>query len=577
MRRGISRAGLVALSSAALWMAFASNPTLAPGAAGAGGAGTVVVRATDVLPDLDTKRIDAAFAAVDRPDSPGCALGVVAAGRIAYARGYGFASLEQQVPITPHTVFDLGSTSKQVTSASVALLVLDGKLSLEDDVRKYLPELPDYGKTITVRRLLDHTSGLRDYTDVLSYDGHHEEDWTTAAEGLEAMTRQKELNFPPGTEFRYTNSGHFLASILVQRVSGKSLRAFAAERLFGPLGMTATTYFDDHTLVVPRRATGYAPREGGGFETSMSDWEQVGDGGVQSSIEDLVKWADELETGKVGGKALLDMMHTSGRLNDGTPTGYGLGLFMRTHRGLNLVTHGGAWAGFRANLLRVPERHVAAIVLCNVASANTEKLGLAAIDAALDALPAADRPPAGSAAAKGTPAGARPEAASLERLAGTYYNEHLGQVVTLALKEGSLRLDDSELTADGGARFHLKDRTLGLEFAAGGRTVTIDDPEDDAKPRVYVRTEAGGPESPLAGAYVSEALKEPCSVLPPKDKGPYLLRCGGGEEGPLRPLAPGLYDLGWGVARLTHDAGGKAATLTLTTRGIVGLTLRKKP
>lgn len=513
-----------------------------------------------VLPGLDTKRIDAAFASLDKPDSPGCAAGVVVGGRIAYARGYGLASLEQQVPISPRTVFDLGSTSKQITSAAVALLVLDGKLKLEDDVRKYIPELPDYGKPIPVRRLLDHTSGLRDYTDVLSLDGHHEEDLTTTAQGLEAMTRQKVLNFPTGEEFRYTNTGHFLASILVQRVSGKSLRAFALERIFAPLGMTATTYLDDHALVVPMRATGYAPRDGGGFETSMSDWEQVGDGGVQSSIEDLAKWADNLETGKVGGKALIDMMHTSGRLNDGTPTGYGLGLFMRQHRGLTLVTHGGAWAGFHANLLRVPERRVAAIVLCNVSSANTERLGLAAIDAALDALPAAERP----APAAAIPAATHPPAVGLDRLAGTYYNEHLGQVITIASKDGALLLDDRELLPDGGTKFHVKDRTAQLEFAPEGRTVTLDDPEDTAKPRVYTRAAAGSSRPP-GGTYRSEAIKAPCVV------DGNLLRCGGDEDGPLQALAPGLYDAGWGVVRFTTD------TLTLTTRGLVGLTLRKKP
>jgi CubicO group peptidase (beta-lactamase class C family) len=528
------------LVAAALWFAFA-----APGD-------------PPILPALDTRRIDAAFAEVDRPDSPGCAAGVVVAGRIAYARGYGLASLEQQVPITPRTVFDLGSTSKQITSAAVALLVLDGKLSLEDDVRKYIPELPDYGKPITVRRLLDHTSGLRDYTDVLSLDGHHEEDLTTTPEGLEAMTRQKVLNFPTGEEFRYTNSGHFLASILVQRVSGKTLRAFAAERIFAPLGMTGTTYLDDHALVVPGRATGYAPRDGdgGGFETSMSDWEQVGDGGVQSSIEDLARWADNLETGKVGGRPLIDMMHTSGRLNDGTPTGYGLGLFMRTHRGLRLVTHGGAWAGFRANLLRVPERRIAAIVLCNVANANTERLGLAAIDAALDALPMAERPPAENAAAD------KPSPAPVHVDAALFYNEHLGQ---------SLRLDDI-----------VRDRTVRVEFAPGGRTVTIDDPEDSAKPRVYTRAEATKAEVPLkalAGTYTSDAIKAPCEVVTTreKDQDGLALHCGGGQEGPLRPLAPGLYDVGWGVARFATEPGGKSATLTLTMRGLVDLKLRKKP
>jgi CubicO group peptidase (beta-lactamase class C family) len=610
IRRGGGQVGLVAAASAALWLAMAadgsppatahvpSGSRASSGESAGTGPGPIVERDAAVLPNLDTKGIDAAFAVFDRPESPGCAAGVMAGGRIAYARGYGLASLEQQVPITPRTVFDLGSTSKQITSASVALLVLDGKLTLDDDVRKYVPELPAYGPTITVRRLLDHTSGLRDYTDVLSFDGHHEEDLTTTAEGLEAMTRQKELNFHPGREFRYTNTGHFLASILVQRISGKTLRAFAQERIFDPLGMNATTYFDDHTLVVPRRATGYAPREGGGFETSMSDWEQVGDGGVQSSIEDLAKWADNLETAKVGGQALIDMMHTAGRLNDGTPTGYGLGLFLRTHRGLKLVTHGGAWAGYRANLMRIPEHRVAAVVLCNIASANTERLGLAAIDAALDALPAAERPPAEHAIQrpgapvpplldpsdaprrrkrKPAPASTEaPDASTLESLAGTFYDLHQGQTVQVVYKDGVLRLDDLELVPDGGMLFHVKDGAVQLQYASpGGRVLTIEDPDDDAPSRAYSRAmlPIADPGAPAyVGTYASEEIKAPCEVNLGKDG--LALRCGGGEEGALRPLARGLYDVGWGIARFGMQPQGKPQdTLTLTTRGMVELTL----
>src|SRR6185436_5206030 len=241
----------VSRRAAALLMAM-----VAAGAAPAGTGGADHGRID--LGKLDASRIDAAFAQYDKPGSPGCAVGVVESGTIVFARGYGEASLEHEVPITPRTLFDLGSTSKQITSAAVALLALDGKLSLDDDMRKYLPEIrPMRGaRAISVRRLLDHTSGLRDYTDLLSMQGYGESDLTTTAQGLAILSGQRGRNFPAGTEFRYTNSGHFLASILVQRVSGKSLRDFARERIFAPLGMTDTTYFDDHTLVVPRRAAG---------------------------------------------------------------------------------------------------------------------------------------------------------------------------------------------------------------------------------------------------------------------------------------------------------------------------------
>jgi len=519
---------------------------------------------------LDTARIDTAFAEYARPGSPGCAVGVVEAGSIVFARGYGLASLEHEVPITPRTMFDLGSTSKQITSAAVALLALDGRLSLDDDIRKYLPEIPAMQRSpaITVRRLLDHTSGLRDYTDLLSMEGHGDADLTTTPQGLAILARQHGRNFPAGDEFRYTNSGHFLASILVQRVSGKSLRAFARERIFGPLGMADSTYFDDHTLVVPRRATGYAPRAGGGFEVAMSDWEQVGDGGVQSSIEEMAHWAANLDTGAapLGGRALVDLLHTPGKLADGTPIPYGLGLFLGTHRGLRLVEHGGAWAGWRANLVRVPERRIAVITLCNISTAATRTLSLAALDAALDALPVSERP-AGAAPAVTAAAGARPEVS----FAGRYVSEHLGDVEAVEATPEGLSLEGEMLRPLGPGKYGADAGRTTVTFSPEG-TMTVDDPRENPRAAVFKRlpsapAAAARPDRDLAGGYRSDDLDSGCLVSFGKER--LEFSCGAGEKTEMTPLGGDLYNLGWGLVRVKRDARGSVESLLLTTRGLV--------
>ena len=540
-----------------LTIAIAAAIVLAPGPA--------------LASDLDTARIDAAFADYARPGSPGCAIGVVESGSIVFARGYGLASIENDVPITPRTLFDLGSTSKQITSAAVALLVLDGRLFLDDDIRKYLPEIPavKHSPPIAVRRLLDHTSGLRDYTDLLSMEGYGESDLTTSAQGLEVLARQRGRNFPAGEEFRYTNSGHFLASILVQRISGKSLREFARERIFAPLGMKESTYFDDHALIVPRRATGYSPRDGGGFEVAMSDWEQVGDGGVQSSIEEMALWADNLDTGAVLGKPLTELLHTPGKLADGTPIPYGLGLFFGTHRGLRLVEHGGAWAGYRANLLRVPERRLAVITLCNVSSAATRRLALAALDVALDALPASERPApavASSEAATAPPAATRPDAS----LAGRYLSEHLGDVASVEIQPEGLMVEGERLRPIGPGRYAPASGNAVVTFSPDG-TMTIDDPRENPRPSVFKRLPAEPPAArkypDLAGAYRSDDLGAGCSVADRKDG--LTFSCGGGEATTMTPLGGDLFNLGWGLLRVTRDPRGAVEALRLTSRGLV--------
>jgi len=319
-------------------------------------------------------RVDRIFAQWDRTDSPGCALGVYRNGTIEYARGYGMANLELGVALSPQSVFDIGSTSKQFTATSVMLLARDGKLSLDDDIRKYIPELPNYGKTITIRHILTHTSGIRDYLTLWALAGVDDADLTTDQDALDLIARQHELNFSPGEQWLYSNSGFFLASIIVKRVSGKRLAQFAQERIFTPLGMTHTRFNDDHMSVIPNRATGYTPRDSGGWATAMSNFEQTGDGAVQTTIEDMLRWDENFYNGTVGGPEVIATMQKPAVLNNGKQQTYALGLMVDNYRGLHTVSHGGAWAGYRAELLRFPEQHLSVACLCNLARINPSLL-----------------------------------------------------------------------------------------------------------------------------------------------------------------------------------------------------------
>jgi CubicO group peptidase (beta-lactamase class C family) len=321
-----------------------------------------------------TKAADEVFADLTKPGSPGCALAVARGGKILYEKGYGLANIEEGVQITPRTVFDIGSTSKQFTAASILLLEKQGKLSIQDDIRKYLPEIPDYGHTITIRHLLNHTSGLRDYLTLFELAGVNTDSVTTDDDALAIIARQKALNFEPGSDWLYSNSGFFLLSVIVKRVSGKTLRQFAAENIFEPLQMTQTVFRDEHTQLVPNRAMAYDPKEAGtGYALNVSYFEQTGDGAVHTSVEDILKWDENFYSGRVGGKDFLEEMQEPGKLNNGKTLDYAKGLFMGNYRGLRFVDHGGSWGGYRAQLLRFPEQHFSVACLCNLASANPEK------------------------------------------------------------------------------------------------------------------------------------------------------------------------------------------------------------
>jgi CubicO group peptidase (beta-lactamase class C family) len=318
--------------------------------------------------------VDEVFADFSKGGTPGCAVAIARDGKPLYAHGYGLANLEQSLPLTPDSVFDIGSTSKQFSSASILLLEQRGKLSVNDDVRKYIPELPAYGKKITILNLLNHTSGLRDYLELFQLSGVNTDSVTTDDEALALITHQKALDFDPGSDWLYSNTGFFLLSVIVKRVSGQTLRDFAAGNIFSPLGMSHTRYRDSHTLLIPNRAMAYDPIEhNAGFTLNVSYFEQTGDGAVHTTVGDLLKWDENFYSAQVGGKALLQEIQQPGTLNSGKALSYAKGLFIANYRGLPTVRHGGSWGGYRAELLRFPEQHFSVVCLCNRSDSNPEK------------------------------------------------------------------------------------------------------------------------------------------------------------------------------------------------------------
>lgn len=462
-------------------------------------------------------RVDQVFSAYGK-DSPGCALAVVRDGKIVYSKGYGMASLEHGVPITPQTVLDIGSTSKQITAASILLLAQDGKLSLDDDVRKLIPEIPDYGTPVTLRHLLHHTSGIRDYIALLQLGGINVEDVATDADALTAIARQKSLDFRPGDEHSYSNSGYFLLSLIVQRASGKTLRDFAQERIFTPLGMTSTQILNNHTLVIPRRAASYDPLPGGGFRINLSNWEQTGDGGVQTTVEDLAKWDRNFYDPKVGGPALIEQLQVTGVLNDGEKIPYARGLFLDEHRGLRRVAHGGAWVGYRADLIRFPDERFSVITLCNRGDSNPSGMAMQVADLYLADRMKPAEPAAPTAAAAATTPPASSAAVDAARYAGLYWNPVTNIVRRIVGKDGKLFYErgagnETELAPLGEDRFAMVGAPVQVEVlfpAPSGATREMHVVLAGEKPAVFQAVEPFNPTpadlAAYAGTYFSEEL-----------------------------------------------------------------------
>src|SRR5678816_443908 len=368
------------------------------------------------------------------PDAPGCALGVFQNGRIALAKGYGLANIEYGAPITPQTPFIMGSGSKQFTAAAIALLVEQGRISLNDDVRKYVPELHDYGKRVTIDHLVHHTSGIRDWWALVDAAGMRPDDGYTVDDVLALAARQRHLNFDPGAEYNYSNTGYILLGIVVKRVTGKTLRQFAAEQIFSPLGMSNSHFHDDHNEPVRGRASAYSPLPGGAWTINIWNNDIVGQGGVMTTMEDLQKWDENFYTGTVGGKGFLARQLQRGKLNNDSTIAYAFGVQIGSYRGLPMVEHSGSTGGYRTDLARYPSTHTSVATMCNVSNADAAGLARRVADIVLADKFTQPAPVAPTRAA--TQQGASTVAltpAEAASIAGRFYSDELNATYELCL------------------------------------------------------------------------------------------------------------------------------------------------
>jgi CubicO group peptidase (beta-lactamase class C family) len=413
-------------------------------------------------------RVDAVFAEWDRTDSPGCAVGLYKDGTIAYERGYGMADLEHDAPITPETVFYSGSVSKQFTAMAAALAIKQGRFGLDDDVRKFVPELPDYGRPITVRHLIHHTSGLRDINGLMALAGRRDEDAFDNEAVLRILARQKALNALPGDAHLYSNSGYAVLALVIERATGTPFASFADANIFKPLGMMVTHFHTDLSRLVRHRAHAYDRRPGGGFGLNTPQNERAGAGGLFTTVHELARWDENFYDGRVGGLDTIRMLETPGRLNDGTILAYAWGLTPGSYRGLPLVEHSGSLGGYRAHIIRFRGEHLSVAALCNVSSVATGPLVRRVAEAVLgerltEPAPQASRE-RGTTSARGPAVAYSPS--ELAAFAGRYDSDELETSYRVFVEDGQLRVrrgvQRQALTLQSGPRD---------EFTAAGTTL----------------------------------------------------------------------------------------------------------
>jgi CubicO group peptidase (beta-lactamase class C family) len=467
------------------------------------------------IPDSVVMRIDRAFAGLGGREAPGCAIGVSQAGNPVLTRAYGMANLEYDVPNTPATIFESGSVAKQFTAATVVLLAQDGKLSLDDDIRKYLPEVPNFGKTITIRNLLTHTSGLRDQWGLLSLKGLGPGTQVHTLETiLDLVQHQKALNFDPGSQYLYSNTGYALAAIIVQRVSGEPLAKLSDERLFKPLGMTNTQWRDDFTRIVKNRATAYDGNPQRGFHTDMPFTNVHGNGGLLTTVGDLLKWNAFLDNPSIlpGGPSLVATMETPMILTSGKPITYALGLSVSRQDGIREITHSGSTAGYRTWLARYPDQKLSVAVLCNDGGANPTSLGNTAMN------PLLARPARVASVAQTGDAAPALSAAELERYVGTFRDPGTQVVVRTMLRDGRLSFVQPTiaLTPSGANRFRapgIGEAIFLLEGDRLRRVSTINGSDTTRYDLVDAVRPSAGDLAAYAGSYWSDELETRIEIV----------------------------------------------------------------
>jgi CubicO group peptidase (beta-lactamase class C family) len=515
------------------------------------------------------EQVSKIFAAFDHTDTPGCAVGVSVAGNEVLHAAYGMADLEHRVRLASDSVFEAGSVSKQFTAAAVLLLAERGKLSLFDPISKYLPELPNYGTPITIDQLLHHTSGLRDWGSVAEVSGwprgtrEYSNAWV-----LDIASHQKSLNYKPGEEWSYTNTGYNLLAILVQRVSGKSLAQFTHDNIFVPLDMQTTSWRDDFQRIVPNRAIAY--EESNGVQRQFMPFENAyGNGGLLTTVDDLLRWNARFGGSKIGDAALIKSELEPGKLNDGRSLFYSAGLFITAHNGAREISHDGSTAGYRTWLGYYPGQQLSVAVLCNEADVNATLLGRKVVDVYL--------PPS---AADQAAAGGKTNVTLVRDAEGLYESRHNHLIYTIERKDGKLiALGRIPIAATSATSFRLSPEgtTYELDTDGSGKVTVMRAMSMGYQTDIFDKVEHVDPTQgdmrSMTGDYVSDEAETTLKVvLTPKGleihQRPDTIY-------PLKPTYADGFDCELGSIRFVRDANGHITGMSLSDARIWDLLLKK--
>jgi CubicO group peptidase (beta-lactamase class C family) len=514
------------------------------------------------------QQIDAIFAAYDSTHTPGCALAIGKGGSVFYERGYGMANFDYDIPIRPDSVFHVASVSKQFAAFAIHLLASEGKLSLDDDIRKHLPEMPEYEHVVTVRHLVHHTSGLRDQWDVLEMAGwEYEGDVISNRHVLNMAQCQRGLNFKPGDEYLYSNAGYTLMALIVERCSGQSFRQFTHERVFQPLGMAHTHFHDDHNEIVPQRATGYDTKDGG-YRISIPSFDTVGATSLFTTAQDLTRWATNYVDRKVGGAAIETMLQPYA-LNNGRQIRYRGGILVDDYQGVRRVSHSGGDAGYRSQFNVYPEHNLSIIVLSNFSNAVPSALANKVADLLLkDALK-----PVEIANAYQVPAD------QLGDYAGMYHQPQTHEVGEITLNEGQLLIwGGAPLHPRSADRFQIGEYPLFVVFkrdANGQVSGHAVEPNDQGHP-YFEKISPAEPNveqlSAYVGRYASDELATFYDVVLDNDK--LILRHLRHADASLTPTYQDAFRIaGYAEVVFGRDSDGQVQTFTFYTSRVRGITL----
>jgi CubicO group peptidase (beta-lactamase class C family) len=489
---------------------------------------------------------------------PGCSAAVSLNGQVVFEKAFGMAELEHGIPNTPQTIFESGSVAKQFTAAAVVLLSLDGKLSLDDPVRKHIPEFPDYGTPLTIRHILTHTAGLRDWGSVMTLTGVGRGDRIINNDiALDVIVRQKNLDFTPGAEYSYSNSGYQLAAIIVERVSKQKFRAFVEERLFKPLGMTKSSWRDDYQRLVPGRAQAYS-RQGdkAPWRLNMPFMNVVGNGGMLTTIGDWMKWNAMLDSRSLGAP-LVEALETQGVLNDGRKISYSLGLGVGTYKGIKQVSHSGGTAGYQTFLARYPDKKLSVGALCNGFPPSSGDVVEGIVDEILGPFPEAPKMPDGVPMTED----------QLKKFVGIWKNERSRNANRIVLDKGELKLNNNPLKPMADGSFAL-DVSVKMKFTLDkdGKPIKAEILNEDGSITRLTGQEEWTPTAAeladLAGNWYSDEARATFGFVVEGDKA-FIVNHPLFKFG-LRPVYKDAFFAQGNVIWITRDASGKVDKLHVT-------------